>query len=90
MMRKAEVRRERSVWSRVRRRIARPLGWILAAAGVVVLMALAVVEWFRTGSLTLEWLAMTSLAVGLALVAVSIGWEQFSDWRESPYRDVDR
>lgn len=79
-----------SVWDRVRRRIVRPAGWLLLAAGVAVLAALAMVEWFRTGSLTPEWLATTAVGVGIALLAVNIGWEQYREWKQSPYRDVQR
>lgn len=78
----------RSLWEGVRRRIVGPSGWLLAAAGAAVLVALAVVQWFRAGTLTPEWLATTALGVGLGLVAVSIGWEQYREWKDSPYRDV--
>lgn len=79
-----------SVWDGVRRRIVRPAGWLLLAAGVAVLAALAAVEWFRTGALTTGWLATTAAGVGIGLLAVSIGWEQYREWRESPYRDVEK
>lgn len=90
VMRATEGRKGGSVWERVHRRIARPVGWILLAAGVAVLGTLATLQWFRAGTLSVEWLATTSVAVGVALVAVSIGWEQYKEWRGSPYRDVDR
>lgn len=80
----------RSVWDGVRRRIVAPTGWLLVVAGLAVLAALAVVEWFRTGSLTPGWLATTAVAVGIGLVAVNIGWEQYREWKHSPYRDVRR
>lgn len=80
--------RRQSVWEGVRRRLVGPAGWILVAGGVAVLAVLAAVEWFRTGTLTPEWLATTAVGVGIALVAVNIGWEQYREWRESPYRDV--
>ena len=63
-------------------------GNILHADGV--LAALAAVEWFRTGALTPEWLAATAVGVGIGLLALNIGWEQYREWRESPYRDVER
>ena len=78
------------VWDGVRRRIVRPAGWSLVVAGAVVLAALAAVEWFRTGALTPEWLAATAVGVGIGLLALNIGWEQYREWRESPYRDVER
>lgn len=78
------------VWDGVRRRIVRPAGWSLVVAGAVVLAALALVEWFRTGSLTPEWLAATAVGVGIGLLALNIGWEQYREWKQSPYRDVQR
>ena len=79
-----------SVWGAVRRRIVEPAGWLLLGAGVAVLAALAGVEWFRTGSLTVEWLAATAVGVGVGLLALSIGREQYREWKQSPYRDVER
>lgn len=81
---------DRSIWGRVHRRITRPVGWLLAVAGVVVLAALAVAEWVREGAPTAEWLATTAVAVGLALLAVGVAYEQYREWKESPYKDIER
>lgn len=80
---------ERDLWGGVHRRITQPIGWILALAGLAVWAALGVMEWFR-GELTLEWLAITAMVIGLALVAVAIGHRQYSEWRSSPYKDLER
>lgn len=89
-MNETETTAGRSVWASVRRRILGPGGWLLVAAGLAVLAALAAAEWFRSGSLTPEWLATTAVAIGLGLVAVNIGWEQYREWKHSPYRDVEK
>lgn len=89
-MRDANVEGRPSVWDGVHRRITRPAGWLLVVTGFVVLAALGAVEWFRAGTLTLEWLATTGIGVGVALLAVSIGYEQYREWKHSPYRDVER
>ena len=89
-MNEAGAERRDSVWDGVRRRIVRPAAWLLVAAGTAVLAALAAVEWFRTGALTPEWLATTAVGVGIGLLAVSIGLEQYREWRDSPYRDVEK
>lgn len=89
-MREVPAKRSQSVWTEVHRRITRPAGWLLVIAGVVILGILGVIEWFRTGEVTLEWLAATGIGVGLALLVLSIGWEQYVEWKSSPYRDLER
>lgn len=80
----------RDMWPGVHRRITQPIGWILVAAGVVVWIALALTEWFRQGTITPEWLASTAIGIGVALLAVGVGHQQYREWRESPYKDVER
>jgi anti-sigma factor RsiW len=79
---------ERSVWQRVHLSITRPIGWLLVVAGVAVWVTLAIVEWFRVGELTPLWLSTTAVAIGLALLVVGIGYEQYRDWKREPYKDV--
>lgn len=78
------------VWSGVHRRITQPIGWILIVAGAAIWTALAVVEWFRVGELTLEWIASTAIGIGVALLVVAIGYQQYREWRVSPYKDIDK
>jgi anti-sigma factor RsiW len=78
----------RGVWNDVHHRLSRPVGWILLVAGVAVWLAMAALEWFRHRELSWEWLSMTAIAIGFVLLAVSVGYEQYRDWRETRYRDV--
>ena len=87
-MRKTSPRH--SVWAQVHRHITRPVGWLLFVGGVSVWAVLLLIEWFRAGSLSLAWVATTAGGIGLALIAVGIGYEQYREWRHSPYRDLDR
>lgn len=80
----------RSVWDAVHRRITRPIGWLLFVAGVIVLGVLALIEWFREGAFDLEWFATTAVGVGLALLVVGIGYEQYQEWKTSPYKDIQQ
>lgn len=89
-MRDARPSESKSVWDGVERKITKPAGWLLVVAGSTILAALAGIEWFRTGEITLEWLAATGIGIGFALLILSIGWEQYREWKESPYRDVQR
>lgn len=78
------------IWQHVHRRITQPIGWLLVSAGVAIWVALAVIEWFRSSSLTPAWLATTAVGIGLALIAVAVGYEQLREWRDSPYKDIER
>lgn len=90
MRESSEAEERGSVWEGVHRRLTRPAGWVLLVAGVLILGGLAAVEWFRAGSLTLEWLATTAVVVGGGLLVVAIGYEQYREWKHSPYKDVER
>lgn len=79
-----------AMWPAVHRRITQPVGWILTIAGVAVWAALAIVEWFRAGELTLRWLSTTAVGIGIALIAVAVVHQQYREWRSSPYKDVER
>jgi anti-sigma factor RsiW len=90
-MRESYTRRSRSagIWEGVHRRITRPVGWILLVVGVVLWAGLALVSWLRQ-ELTLEWLAGSAVLVGLVLLAAGIGYEQYREWKESPYKRIER
>lgn len=79
----------RSTWEGVHRRITSPIGWALVVTGGAVWVALALASWLRQ-ELTLEWLAASAVGVGLAMVAVGIGYEQYREWKDSPYKDIER
>jgi anti-sigma factor RsiW len=80
--------RGRGVWNGVHRRITRPVGWLFILAGVAVWAWLAVSRWSQQ-ELTLEWAAGTAVVVGLVLLLLSLGYEQYRDWRETRYKDVE-
>lgn len=80
---------DRSVWERVDRRITRPVGWILVLAGTAIWIALAVVEWFRARELSWTYLAGTAVVVGAVLLAAGYAYEQYREWKDSPYRDIE-
>lgn len=81
------IRPEPGLVERVNRRLTRPIGWLLFIAGVMLWSALAIRAWFRE-EFTLEWLAATAVFIGLGLLAVSVGYQQYREWRGSPYKDV--
>lgn len=78
------------VWDGVQRRLVRPVGWLLFVAGVAVWVTLMVVEWFRSRELTWEWMSLTAMGIGIALIAVGVLHEQYREWKETRYKDIDR
>lgn len=80
----------RGVWHGVHRRLSRPAGWLLVIAGGALWTVMAVLEWFRQPEMDWMWLAATAVAIGLVLLAVSVGYEQYREWRETRYRDIER
>jgi anti-sigma factor RsiW len=80
--------RGRGVWNGVHRRITRPVGWLFILVGVAVWAWLAVSRWSQQ-ELTLEWAAGMAVVVGLVLLLLSLGYEQYRDWRETRYKDVE-
>jgi len=85
----SEDRATTDVWSGVYSRITRPVGWLLLLAGVAIWAVLALIGWLRA-ELTLEWAAATAAGTGLLLLAIGIGHEQYREWRETRYRDVEQ
>jgi anti-sigma factor RsiW len=81
---------EETSWHRVHRSITKPVGWLLSVAGGAVWAVLALIEWFRSGSPSAAWLASTAVGVGLALLAVGIGYEQYRSWKYEPYKHIER
>jgi anti-sigma factor RsiW len=80
----------RGLWDRVHRRITRPIGWLLVLAAVLTWSALIAVEWYRERELTWEYAAATGFAIGIVMIAASVGYEQYRDWKETRYKDIER
>jgi anti-sigma factor RsiW len=81
---------DRDIWAGVHRKLTRPVGWVLFTAGVAVWAAMLVVEWFRHGELSWQWLTATAVGIGLALLAVGVLHEQYRDWKTTRYKDIER
>jgi anti-sigma factor RsiW len=66
----------------------RPAGCCCSPA-LAIWAGLGVVAWWRA-ELTAEWIAATGVAAGLILLLVSLGYEQYREWKETRYKDVQR
>ncbi|HWV57879.1 MAG TPA: zf-HC2 domain-containing protein [Longimicrobiales bacterium] len=82
-------RADRSVWERVNRRINKPIGWLLVLAGTAIWIAMAVVEWYRARELSWPYLAATAFTIGAVMIAAGYAYEQYREWKDSPYKDIE-
>ena len=82
--------RDGSVWDDVNRSLTRPLGWMLLVAGAVTSLGLGVWGFVTAGAPLVEKLATGAVALGLALLLASVGWERWQEWKTDPYRKVQR
>ena len=80
---------ERDLWGAIHRRLTTPAAWLLLVAGVAVWLVLAAIRWFQS-ELTIEWLAGTALITGVVLLLIAIGSEQYRQWKNERYKDVER
>jgi predicted MFS family arabinose efflux permease len=65
------------------------LEW-LSISAIAIGVALAVVAWFSNRELTLEWLSLSAIAIGAALLLMGVGYEQYREWKETRYKDIQR
>lgn len=79
-----------SVWDAVSRRVARPLGWLLLVAGVVLWGGWAAWVFLTSDVAAFEKLFTGSVVIGLVLLLASVGWERYREWQHDPYRDVEK
>jgi anti-sigma factor RsiW len=79
----------RSVWNEVHRKITRPVGWLLLLAGSALWAVLVLIAWWRA-ELSMEWIALTGIGTGLIFLMIGIGYEQYREWKNTRYKDVER
>lgn len=82
--------RRDSVWDAVSDRVARPLGWLLLVAGVVLWGGWAAWVFVTSEAAVFGKLVAGSVVVGLLLLLASVGWERYREWQNDPYRDVQK
>lgn len=81
---------DESVWDRVGRRLARPVGWLLLVAGLVAWSGYGVYVFVTGPTRPFEKLSIAAIVIGLVLLLISVAREQYRDWLRDPYRDVHR
>jgi anti-sigma factor RsiW len=79
-----------SVWSRVNRRLARPIGWLLVAAGALGWSAHVVYVYFTSTVSPLEKVATSAVVIGVLLLLATVIYDRYREYLTDPYRHVER
>ncbi len=80
----------RSVWDGVRRRLTRPMGWILFLSGAILWMAYGAWVFATSAANPVQKLAVGGLVIGFLILLGSTVSERMRDLRTDPYRDIQR
>ncbi len=79
-----------TAWDAVNRRLARPMGWILFLAGLVVWVAYAVYAFITGPEAMWEKLAISAVVVGLAVLFLTVAIDRLRDLKTDPYKEIQR
>ncbi len=85
-----DIARSTSVWGGVHRRLARPVGWALFLAGILVWVGYGVYTYLTGADALWEKLAASAVVVGLAILLVSALADRYRDLETDPYKDIQR
>lgn len=84
------VRTGTSVWSKVNRRLGRPLGWVFLTVGTVVWAGHAAYLFVTSSAAVVEKLATSAVVIGIILLLATVIFERYQESLTDPYRDVHR
>ncbi|MEX0936193.1 MAG: zf-HC2 domain-containing protein [Gemmatimonadota bacterium] len=79
-----------SVWGQVNRRLARPIGWLLLAAGTVAWLVYAVYTFVSSEAPPWEKLGTGAVVIGILILLASVIYERYREILTDPYRHVER
>ncbi|HSM03618.1 MAG TPA: hypothetical protein VK858_03315 [Longimicrobiales bacterium] len=80
----------RSVWGAVNRQLTRPVGWFLLVAGFLLWAGYGAWVFATSPTNPVEKLAVGALAVGFLILLFAAIFERLGEWKDDPYRDVER
>ena len=78
------------MWTAVQRRLTRPVGWLLLVTGFVLWSGYGAWVFATSPADPVEKLAIGALVVGFLVLLSSTILERLSEWKDDPYRDVER
>jgi anti-sigma factor RsiW len=79
-----------SIWTRVHRRLSRPIGWTLVGLGTIAWVVVAVVEYLTSAAPSWQKLASAAIVIGVLLLFASVIHERYREFLADPYRHVER
>jgi hypothetical protein len=79
-----------SVWGTVSRRLTRPVGWVLLVAGFVLWSGYGAWVFLTSPVNPVEKLALGALGVGFLILLASTILDRLHEWKDDPYRDIER
>lgn len=79
-----------SMWGALHRKLTRPLGWLMLAAGAVLWTGWGSWLYFTSDEDLLAKLAMGGVTIGFLLLLGAALHERWTEWQNDPYRDVHR
>jgi anti-sigma factor RsiW len=77
-------------WDAVSRRLARPMGWTLFLAGLVVWLGYAIYMFITGPEALWEKLAVGAVLIGLGMLFLSVVIDRLRDLKTDPYRGIQR
>jgi len=80
----------RSVWGAVNRQLTRPVGWVLLVVGFLVWAGYGAWVFATSPANPVEKLAVGALVVGFLILLAATIFERLGEWKDDPYRDVER
>lgn len=78
------------VWDQIRRRITRPVGWVLTGVGSVVWVAYGIWVFIQSPASLGPKLATGAAAVGVLVLLADVIYERIQEYGTDPYRGVHR
>ena len=78
------------VWDQIRRRITRPVGWVLTGVGTVVWLAYGAWVFLQSPTALGPKLATGGVAVGILVLLADVIYERIQEYGSDPYRGVHR
>ena len=79
-----------SVWERVSKRLARPIGWLLVSTGLTAWLIHFAYLYCASAATSWEKLATSAVVIGVLVLFASVIHERYRELLTDPYRDVER